>query len=392
MMLQEHEHSNWQESFKKAFKNEWKAITKDKAVVLTFVSMAVLILVIYSIVYNKEVVYDVPVAAIDQDFSKSSREFIQMVNANPSVKTVGRYPDLATAKKAMYSGKVSGIFIIPARFGQEIATNKQPTVSVYADASNLILYRAVYGSVAIAQGYFNGDIKVKRAIASGGGLSSVAPVATVTTNLFNPAGGYGTYLIPTVTALILQLVILLAIGILGGTYFEQKIEAETTLRPRRPMIILLGRASTYLSIFLVLLPIQFGLIFYLFSFPLRASLGSIYLFALPYIMALVFLGIFISYFFKRREDAILFLSILAIPALMLSGLSYPYEGLNPLFKYTSELLPSTSGARGLVKLTQMGAPFNEVNIEWARLWGLTLLYFLLAAFTLRFKRRTVYLT
>ncbi|MBQ4914194.1 ABC transporter permease [Maribacter sp. MMG018] len=387
-MKQDNDNISWSKSFKKAYRDEWLSITTDKAVVSTFISMSLLILVIYSMIYNKEVVYEVPVAAIDQDFSKSSRDFINMVDASPQVKTITKYADLASAKKALYAGDIEGIFIVPSRFGKDIRTNRQPTVSIYADAANMLLYRAVYGSAITAQAYYNGGIKVKKAIASGTGLTAISPLNINTTNLFNPSGGYGTYLIPTVAVLILQLVILLSIGILGGTGNELRAhdEKEAIVGARKLMPRLLGRASLYLSIFIVVIPIQFGLVFYFFSFPLRTTLAAIYLFSLPYILALVFMGIFISYFFQKREDAILFLSILVLPALMMSGLSYPTEGLNPLAQYAGELIPSTAGARGMIKLTQLGANFNEVYQEWAKLWGLALFYFLLAAIFQKFRK------
>lgn len=376
-MAQNKEHKSPMESFHYAFRREWKAITKDKAVLSSFISMTILILVVYSIVFSREVVYEVPTAVIDQDYTRSSRDFIAMVDASPGIKVVKDYTDLAGAQRAMYSGDVKGIFVIPKRFDQDLRTNRQPAVSVYADASNMIFYKTVYGTVATVQAYFNGNIKVKRAIASGSSLSSVSPLNTITTNLFNPSGGYGTYLIPTITVLVLQLVILLAIGIFAGTDYEQNNSKKGKLAKRQTIPMLLGRAGTYLSIVAVMLPIQFGLIFYLFTFPLRTSLFSIYIFMFPYVVALVFMGILISSLFKRREDAILVFSVLVIPAMMMSGLSYPEEGLNPIFNYLGELLPSTSGARGMLKLTQFGAPFNEVYPEWIKLWGLALFYFAL---------------
>jgi len=57
--------------------------------------------------------------------------------------------------------------------------------------------------------------------------------------------------------------------------------------------------------------------------------------------------------FKKREDAILFLVLISIPSLMLSGLSFPEEGFSEFYQKLATLVPSTSGINGFVRLTQM---------------------------------------
>ncbi|WP_299535657.1 ABC transporter permease [Ulvibacterium sp.] len=389
-MRQDKQHiQNFKTLFTQAFKNEWKAISSDRTVVSVFVSMGLLLLVGYSLIYGEEVVHDVPIAIIDQDNSRSSREFINMVELNQSAKIIRGFTTLEDAKPDFYANKVYGLLVVPKNFEKDLLTNRQTIVSIYSDASNFVLYRAVQGAVVTAQGYYNGGIKVKRAIASGDSVAAVSPISLISTSLFNPSAGYGIYLVPTIASLALQLIILLAIGILGGDSNIKWITAieQHVIKPGGSMPILFGRACLYLVIFLVIFPIQYGLIFSYFSFPMRASLGAVYIFNLPYIISLVFLGIFISTFFKRSEDAILFLSVLVIPSLVLTGLTYPYEGFVLSYKYLSELLPSTSGTRGMIKLTQMGASFEEIKLEWAKLWVLSLFYFILTVLRIRFKAR-----
>ena len=380
-------HSRFQHTFRSAFRNEWKAIIQDRGVVSTFISMGLLIVVVYSFIYGEEVVYDVPIAVIDQDFSKSSRDFTNMVDANPSARSITAYVDLEAAKTDFYKGKVHGIVLLPKDFERDIRTDRQPTISLYSDASNLVLHRAVLGSVLKAQGYYNGGIRIKRAIAAGESPGSLAPIGMISTALFNPGAGYGLFIVPTITALVLQLLILLAIGILGGRSNVKWLNVieHKVLRPGGTIPVLLGRASLYVVIFLVVLPIQYGVIFSLFSFPSKASLPLVYVFNFPYITSLVFLGIFLSTFFKRSEDAILFFSILVIPSMVLSGITFPYEGFRPFFRFLAQFLPSTPGSRGMVKLTQFGATFNEVQLEWLKLWGLSLFYFVLTAINIKIR-------
>ena len=99
----------------------------------------------------------------------------------------------------------------------------------------------------------------------------------------------------------------------------------------------------------------------------------------------MFLGITISSLFKRREDSIVFLVLLSIPSLMLSGLSFPIEGFSEFYQFISKLIPSTPGINGFVRLTQMEASFLEVMNEWNHLWILTGIYFIFAAISLKMR-------
>ena len=70
---------------------------------------------------------------------------------------------------------------------------------------------------------------------------------------------------------------------------------------------------------------------------------------------------------------------------MLSGLSFPVQSFPIFYRYLAQLLPSTPGIDGFVKLTQMNASFFNVLKEWKSLWLLTCIYFVLAAISLKLR-------
>ena len=150
-----------------------------------------------------------------------------------------------------------------------------------------------------------------------------------------------------------------------------------------------GKAILYTCLFLIIIPIQIGIVYTLFSIPIRSSLITVYIFIIPYVFSVVFLGLVISSFFKRREDSLLFIVLTSIPALMLSGLSFPPENFSQFYQILAQLIPSTHGIEGFVKLTQMKASFPEIMSEWYKLWGLTLIYFIMASFLLKLKVKKI---
>jgi len=377
-------------SFKNAFITEWNALKSDKAVLSTFFFVAFGILTVYTYIYSKEVITEVPVAIVNQDATKTSRDYIAMLNASEGIKTITNYADIQEAKRDYYSKKVMGILIVPKNFEKNLRSGKQTTITSFSDASNMIFYKKVLVDITVTTGNFNAGIAIKKDMVQGTPIAiakqNYIPIQIISTSLFNTSSGYATYIIPILTALIIQLVILMGIGILNGSRKE-----DNTIYANFPRLlhkggaipVLLAKASLYSLIFAIILPIQIGLIYAVFSIPIRSSLILIYLFSLPYLTSVVFLGIAISALFKRREDSIVFLVLLSIPALMLSGLSFPMEGFSNFYQQLAKLLPSTSGITGFIKLTQMQATFNQVFNNWIQLWLLTIIYFVIAVITLK---------
>jgi ABC-2 type transport system permease protein len=381
-------------SFQNTFIAEWNAIKADKAVVSTFVLVAFALLTVYTYIYSKEVITEVPVAIVNQDATKTSRDYVAMLNATEGVKTILTYSDIQEAKRAYYSKEVMGIVIIPKDFGKNLRSGKKTTVTSFSDASNMVFYSKVLADITVTTVNFNAGIAVKKEMSSGIPIAiakqNYVPIQPISTSLFNTAAGYATYIIPILTALIIQLIILMGIGILNGSRKEDKtihLNFPRLLHRGGTIPVLLAKASLYSLIFAVIIPIQIGIIYAIFSIPVRSSLALVYLFSLPYLTSVVFLGIAISSLFKRREDSIVFLVLLSIPSLMLSGLSFPMEEFSNFYQQLAKLLPSTSGITGFVKLTQMEATFNQVLNDWSRLWLLTLFYFVLAVITLKVRAR-----
>ncbi|WP_338359512.1 ABC transporter permease [Yeosuana marina] len=379
-------------SFWNSINTEWNAIKNDKAIIGVFLSIALLILVAYTFVYSNQVVEKVPVGIVNQDASKLSRDYIAMLNSGDGLKANAIYSDLQDAKVAYYENEIKGIIIIPHDFEKNIKSGKQVTITTFSDASNMLFYKKVLGTVTTINGYFNVGIIIKKDISKGmsykQAVENYTPIKSVSNSLFNISGGYATYLIPMLTALIIQLVLLMGIGLINGTRNEDR-----SMKSHFPRLahkggtipVLLGKAILYTFLYLIIIPIQIGIIYTLFSIPIRSSLITVYIFIIPYVFSVVFLGIVISSFFKRREDSLLFIVLTSIPSLMLSGLSFPSEGFSKFYQIIAQLIPSTHGIEGFVKLTQMKASFIEISTEWYKLWGLTLLYFIMASFLLKLK-------
>ena len=124
--------------------DELRKIFTDGGVMLLLFGATLIYPLIYSLTYHPEVLEETPIAVINKNNSKSSREFQRMLNATPEVKITAEPGNLQEAKQLFYKGEVAGIIFIPDNFTEKLYKNETAHISVYADASYMMLYKQVY--------------------------------------------------------------------------------------------------------------------------------------------------------------------------------------------------------------------------------------------------------
>lgn len=373
------------QAYMKALIWEFKFIFRDKAVLLSFVGVSIVVSFLYTYVYSKETLTELPVAVVDMDHSTLSRQLLRMVDGSEQVQIQGYYTDLSQAQKAFDQDQVRGILVIPRHFSREVQRNASPAVSVYADASYILYYKQILTSVKTAVGYMNAGVQIKKSSAQGKlpqqAKDNTLAVSAKTVNLYNVSSGYATFLIPIVLVIIFQTTMLTAIGILGGSMRE-----DAKMHRMYPhanhflgtLPIVMGKATTYLLMSLVILLFMTGVVMPYFNIPVRAKFIEIVVYMIPFLLSVVYLGIFLISFFGRREDAILFIMFTSLPAMLLTGFSWPVSAMPQWLQIFSYLIPSTLGTKGFVGLTQMGADFSLLHKPWLMMWLLCVFYLLLA--------------
>ena len=376
--------------FTRAMLWEAKYIFRDKAVFFSFVMVSVLVSFLYTYLYSEETLQELPIGVVDADNTAQSRQLLRMIDANSGVAIYNSYPNLAEAKKAFQQEQIRGIVTIPSRFSLNLQRGEQPSISVYADASYILYYKQVLTAAKMAAVYLNAGVEVKRTSAQGKlpaqATDEAMPVSAKVVSLYNPSSGYATFLIPIVFVIIFQTTILTAVGILGGSMREgnklHKIYPNShTFFGALPIVM--GKATTYLGLSMVILLIILGIVMPLFGIPMRNTMLTTMVFMTPFILSIVFMGLCLLNFLRRREDAIMLIMYTSLPAMMLTGFSWPSVAMPEWLNVFSYIVPTTLGAKGFISITQMGASLPTIMPYWLGMWGLCLFYLLLATLTLR---------
>ena len=72
----------------RVFRNEWSLVLGDVGVILFFFILPLAYPIVYTLIYNPEVVEKMPVAIVDNCRSAESREFAFKADACPAIKCI----------------------------------------------------------------------------------------------------------------------------------------------------------------------------------------------------------------------------------------------------------------------------------------------------------------
>lgn len=369
---------------------EMKQVFKDEGVIIFFFVVPLAYPLIYSWIYNNEVVREVPVVVVDDSHSSLSREFIRKCDASPDVKIAFYAQDIDEGKSLMSRQLVRGIYYFPPDFELKLGRMEQTTVGVYCDMSLMLAYKAIFQTAQVVSMDMGTELKKKlgRNYTSREEVISTKPLDYEEVALFNPAGGYGSSILLPVLMLILQQTLVLGIGLSAGTTREKSRYGWLVPVSRHyhgVMRIVWGKALCYFMIYAVMGTWLAVAVPRMFNFPHMASMWSLMVLMFPYTLACVFFGMAVSCMMRYRENVMLLVVFVSIPLLFLTGSSWPQSNIPAFWQGVSWVFPSTFAARAYVRLTAMGASLGDVLEEYQLLWLQTIAYFFTACMVYRFQ-------
>ena len=369
---------------------EMKQVLHDDGVVIFFFVVPIAYPLLYSWIYNNETVHEVPVAVVDDSHSSLSRQFIRMCDASPDVKIAYYAQDIDEAKSLVSRQQVRGIYYFPPDFDLLVNRMEQTTVGVYCDMSLMLFYKAIFQTAQLVSMEMGKDIKLKLAhnYTSREEAISAQPLAFADVPLFNPAGGYGSFVLPAVLILILQQTLVLGIGLSAGTTRERSRYGWLIPVNRHYhglMRIVWGKSLCYFMIYAVMATWLTIAVPRIFNFPHLAPWWDIAILMFPYTLASIFFGISVSCMVKYRENVMLLMVFISVPLLFMSGVSWPQSNIPAFWQGVSWVFPSTFAVRAFVRVNSMGASLNDVMTEYRMLWVHTFVYFCVACMVYRYQ-------
>ena len=365
---------------------ETVAIFKDSGAVLFCIVLPLAYPILYSWIYNNEVVREVPVVVVDDSHSALSREFIQKVEASPDVSIAFYSNSIHDAQNHIGHGEAYGVIYFPRNFATTVGRHEQSHVSVYCDMSYMLTYKAIFQTVQAVSSVMGTEIQTAVSGAYTNREEQIAskPLDFEEVPIFNTTSGYGNFVLPGVLVLIIQQALLLSVGLLSGTQREKHFPMV-----KHVIDAYFGKGLAFCIIFSVMLAYCTLVVPRMFGFVMMVHFIDWLIFMTPYLIACVAFAVVGSEMIPFREAVMLTAVCTSVPFLFLSGISWPQSGIPGFWQTVANYLPSTFAIRGFIRMSSMGARIGDVLPEFRALSILAVLY-CLAALGVMYRRYLIH--
>ena len=345
---------------------------------------------LYNYMYEPNLIRHAPVAVVDRSMSSLSREYIRLLDAAPQVEVRTGGAGFPEAKKMMDRGEAAGIVYIPSDFAERVNRGEESVFVLYGTTEAFLYYEALQEAAMGAMLELDGRYRPQMVVFLPQQVVmpvTQTPAVTISgTALFNPTGGYGSYLIPAVLMVIIFQTLLMVVGMIGGgergTGTIRRF-AACGLSWGGMARVVAGKTFVYCMLYALFSLFLLGLLPVVFSLPDIGDKYRIVMLMIPYLMATSFFGLAATVFFTDSESPVLMIAFFSVGLIFLSGVSYPLELMPWYWKAAHFVFPAAPGTLAFVKLNSMGATMADIRTEYLTLWGQCAVYFVLACMAYR---------
>jgi ABC-2 type transport system permease protein len=369
-----------------AFAGEWRRVLAIRGAFILLIGAPLIYGIYYPQPYLNQILRKLPIVVVDTDQSELGRRIVETLDASGSVSVVARARSLADARAVIDRGGAVAAIGIPPGAERDVFKGVTVHIPVYADATYLFVFRSFSSGIAAAINTLSSELAAAGARPDGSlakaTLAGASPADVLLQPIFNPVGGYASYIVPAAFLLILEQTLLIGAAFLTGMAVMQSRGGA--------FANVLGRGIAHLTIYLpalalylIVLPRIYG--FSMLGDPLQLlALGSVFL------LATSFMAQAVGAWFKRPETPTLIFLATSLPQFFLTGFAWPREAIPQAALVAGQVFPVDFAINGIVRINQLGANLAEVTQDWRGLWFLALVYFTLAvvsAYVVKRRRR-----
>jgi ABC-2 type transport system permease protein len=352
---------------------EWRRVLGTRSAFSVLFLAPLVYGIYYPQPYLNQILRKLPIAVVDNDLSDISRQIVETLDASGALRVAVRARTLAEAHTAIDRGEAFAVVEIPPNTERDVLKGITAHIPVYADATYLFIFRSTASGVATALGALTSEL-VSRGARSDGSLvkaklASMSPANVLLQPIFNPVGGYASYVVPAAFVLILQQTLLIGAAMLTRAALANAGGAFANV---------LGRGIAHLTIYLPALALYLVVLPRIYGFSTLGDLPQIFALATVFLLATSFMGQAIGAWFTRPENATLLLLATSLPQFFTAGFAWPREAIPDAAIALGRIFPADAAIDGLVRVNQLGASIWEVERDWLGLWCLALGYFALA--------------
>ena len=286
---------------------------------------------------------DVPIGLVDYDYSSTSRNFCQQLDATQLGKVV-HYDSFAAAREDMNRGKIAPVCVVPVGMNDDIQANRQPKITFYVNGlyfvSGALAWKDLLQMVNLTNGAVQRQAFRARGYNDSQIMGMIRPVDVDVHQIGNVGTNYNYYLSSVLLPGVLEMIVIIVLIYSLGAELKYGTSRHLLQTSGNSIVTALaGKLLVWTLTFSAIGLILILLLFHRLHFPLAGSIWN------------MFLGIFLM-IFASEAIAIFILEMLPVPRLALSigalysvlgfslsGFTLPIEAMPPYIQGLAAAFP-----------------------------------------------------
>ncbi len=286
---------------------------------------------------------DIPIGVVDEDYSTTSRNFCQQLDATQLGKVV-HYDSFSSAREDMTSGKIAGVCVIPEGMNEDIQAFRQPKITFYVNGlyfvSGALAWKDLLTMVNLTNGAVQREVLRAKGFNDSQIMGLIRPIDIDTHQIGNVTTNYNYYLsgilLPGVLEMIVILVLIYSLGA------ELKFGTSRHLMEYSGHSVVTALAGKLLVWTVVFSAIGFVLVMLLYHwlhFPISGSIFNMFIAMFLMIFASEAIAIFILEMLPVPRLALSIGALYSVLGFSLSGFTLPLEAMPPYIQGVASMFP-----------------------------------------------------
>lgn len=286
---------------------------------------------------------DVPIGLVDYDYSSTSRNFCQQLDATQLGKVV-HYDSFAAAREDMNRGKIAAVCVVPVGMNDDIQANRQPKITFYVNGlyfvSGALAWKDLLQMVNLTNGAVQRQAFRARGYNDSQIMGMIRPVDVDVHQIGNVGTNYNYYLSSVLLPGVLEMIVIIVLIYSLGAELKYGTSRHLLQTSGNSIVTALaGKLLVWTLTFSAIGLILILLLFHRLHFPLAGSIWNMFLGISLMIFASEAIAIFILEMLPVPRLALSIGALYSVLGFSLSGFTLPIEAMPPYIQGLAAAFP-----------------------------------------------------
>jgi ABC-2 type transport system permease protein len=308
---------------------------------------------------------------LDESRTAESRALVTVMANTGNFDVVGNVASREAIRIAIENGEANAALVIPPDYASDVMRGRTATAQMIVDAAD-----PQSSAAAISGAQLAAQVRATQIV--GERLSIAPPLDMRVRPWYNPAQRSAVFIVPGVIGILLTITMTLIAGIAVVRERERGTLEQLVVTPIGKTSLMLGKLIPFVVVGYVQMSVVMGLGKLIFDIPVRGSVLLLYALTVPFIVASLGVGLFISTFARSQAQAMQLAFFFMLPNILLSGYIFPRMAMPEPAQWIGLALPLTYYLKVLRGILLKGVGLGELWRPSASLIALALLFFVVS--------------